>query len=259
MVFGFGLHLQAKGDPFTFLCTPFLVWAAFRFGQREASVAIFLLSGIAVVGTLRGFGPFVRESPNHSLLLLQSFLGVMALMTLVFAAEISERRRQEEHARVLAVSDPLTGLANYRLLIERLDAEIRRSGRTGRPFSLLLLDLDGLKKINDVYGHLAGSRALCRVAEVLRSQCRDTDMPARFGGDEFAIVLPETSFEAACQVAQRISQRVTVDAEAPSLSISIGAAECPHNGATIEHILSAADHVLYNEKRRPSVRSIDPA
>jgi diguanylate cyclase (GGDEF)-like protein len=88
------------------------------------------------------------------------------------------------------------------------------------------------------------------VAEVLRSQCRDTDTPARFGGDEFAIVLPETSLEAACQVAQRISQRVTVDAEAPNLSISIGAAECPHNGATIEHILSAADHVLYNEKRR---------
>jgi integral membrane sensor domain MASE1 len=112
MVFGFGLHLQAKGDLFTFLCTPFLVWAAFRFGQREASVAIFLLSGIAVVGTLRGFGPFVRESPNHSLLLLQSFLGVMALMTLVFAAEVSERRHQEEHAQVLAVSDPLTGLAN---------------------------------------------------------------------------------------------------------------------------------------------------
>ena len=120
-----------------------------------------------VVGTVYGYGPFVRESTNDSLLLLQSFISLKALMILLFAAEVSERRRQEEHARALAVSDPLTGLANYRLLLERLDSEIKRYQRDENPFSVLLLDLDGLKKINDENGHLVGSLALCRMAEVL--------------------------------------------------------------------------------------------
>src|SRR6266481_4684815 len=218
IVFGVLLHARVSGDPWTFLCTPFLVWTAFRFGQRESSAAICLLSAIAVVGTVHGRGPFVRETPNDSLLLLQSFLGVMALMTLIFGAEASERRLQEEHARVLAVSDPLTGLANYRLLLDRLDSEIKRYLREGRSFSVILLDLDGLKKINDAHGHIVGSLALCRMAEVLLLSCRAIDTPARYGGDEFALVLPGTSSEDARRVAQRISQRLSEDVEVPRLS-----------------------------------------
>jgi len=248
IIFGPFFHAQIRSDPWTFLCTPLLVWAAFRFGQREASVIICLLCLLAVEGTIRGYGPFFRESVNHSLLLLQCFLGVEALMTLVLTAEVSERRRQEEHARVLAVSDPLTGLANYRLLIDRLGAEIKRYGRDGRPFSVLLLDLDGLKKINDVHGHVVGSLALCRMAEVLHLSCREIDTSARYGGDEFALVLPGTSSEDARRVAQRISLRLTEDVEVPRLSVSIGIAEYPRDGATIEHILSAADQALYDEK-----------
>ena len=79
------------------------------------------------------------------------------------AFDLTERKQGESQARLLAVTDPLTGLGNYRRLLDVLHAEIERSGRTGRPFAVLLLDLDGLKKINDCYGHLAGSRALCRV------------------------------------------------------------------------------------------------
>ena len=254
IVFGPLFHAQIKNDPWSYLCIPFLVWAAFRFGPREASTVICLLCTVEVVGTVHGYGPFVRETINGSLLLLQSFISLMALMILIFAAEVSERRRQEEHARVLSVSDPLTGLSNYRLLIDRLSSEIKRYGRDGRPFSIVLLDLDGLKKINDAHGHVVGSLALCRMAEVLHLSCRAIDTAARYGGDEFALVLPGTPAKDARRVAQRISQRLSEDMEVPRLSASIGIAEYPRDGLTIEHILSAADRALYEEKNRRTGR-----
>src|SRR5579859_2061586 len=143
VVFGPIFHAQMRNDPWTFLCTPFFVWAAFRFGQRESSAVIFIFFLIASVGTKMGYGPFVRPSPNDSLLLLQCFLAVKVVMTMAFAAEVSNRRKQEEHSKLLADTDALTGLPNYRLLLDSIDAEIKRYGRTGRPFSMLLLDLDG--------------------------------------------------------------------------------------------------------------------
>jgi diguanylate cyclase (GGDEF)-like protein len=256
IVFGPVFHAEIRNDPWTFLCTPFLVWAAFRFAPREASAVICVLCTMEVVGTVHGYGPFVRKSPNDSLLLLQSFIGLQALMILIFAAEVSERQRQEERAKRLAVSDPLTGLANYRMLLERIDMEIRRYQRNGRPFSVLLLDLDGLKKINDTYGHVVGSAALCRLAEVLYVSSRDIDTPARYGGDEFGLVLPEISAEYAQRVAQRISQRLAEDAELPRLSVSVGVAEYPRDGLTIEHLLSAADRTLYEIKLRAHSSSL---
>ena len=249
IVFGPTLQAQIKGDPWTFLCTPFLVWAAFRFGPREASAAICALCVVEVAGTVHGYGPFAYQSTNKSLLLLQAFVAVKALMILIFAVEVSERRHQEDHAKRLAVSDSLTGLANYRLLIERIDAEIKRYGRNGRTFSVLLLDMDGLKKINDSYGHIVGSLAICRVAEVLHLSCRETDTAARYGGDEFALVLPESSAVSADRLAKRITQRLSADVEVPRLSVSIGVAEYPRDGSTIENLLSAADRALYEAKR----------
>src|SRR5260370_40952219 len=93
----------------------------------------------------------------------------------------------EDHLRQEAASDSLTGLANYRHLVDVLDGEIKRSGRTSREFALLFLDMDGLKRINDHHGHMVGSQALCRLADVLSSCCRGIDTPARFGGGEFAV------------------------------------------------------------------------
>lgn len=249
-VFGGRFHSLVKNYPFEYLCIPFLIWAAFRFGRRKAATAICLLAVIATWGTLRGYGPFSRDSQNTSLLLLQTFMGIVAVTTLALAAETTEHKRAEEQVRQLADTDPLTGLANYRRLLGAFDLEIKRYGRTGRSFAVLLLDLDGLKGINDRHGHLVGSRALCRVSGILRAHCRQVDTPARYGGDEFVVVLPETTAEGARQIAVRIRERVSKDEETPAISVSVGIAAFPKDGETIETLLSRADQSLYDMKRR---------
>ncbi len=120
---------------------------------------------------------------------------------------------------------------------------------------MLFFDLDGLKRINDRHGHMIGSQALCRLADVLCSCCRDIDTPARFGGDEFALVLPETDAEAANLVARRICESIANDGTGPKLSVSFGVAVYPENGETIERLLSQADSALYLMKRQKIVAS----
>ena len=248
IVFGGLFHTALKNYPLEYFCIPFLTWAAYRFGRREAATVVCVLAAIATWGTLNGFGPFSRESQITSLLLLQVFVGSMAVLSLVFAAEVTEHKRSEERVRQLAVSDPLTGLANYRRLLNAIELEIKRYGRTGRSFAVLLLDLDRLKKINDAHGHLVGSRALCRVATILRIHCRSIDIPARYGGDEFVLILPETESAAAAQVAQRVSEQVNSDGDEPSISVSIGIAVYPQDGKTIDELFVAADRALYRDK-----------
>jgi diguanylate cyclase (GGDEF)-like protein len=150
----------------------------------------------------------------------------------------------------MAASDSLTGLANHRRLLEALENEIERSRRNGRQFAVLLFDLDGLKKINDKYGHLTGSRAIKRLGSVLRNSSRMIDTPARFGGDEFALVLPEAGGHEAEQAATRICEKLATDGEEPFVSVSVGQAVYPADGTTIEQLLGAADLALYRMKRR---------
>jgi diguanylate cyclase (GGDEF)-like protein len=248
VVFGGRFHSAVKDYPFEYLCIPFLVWAAFRFGRRKTVTAVCALAVIATWGTFHGFGPFARESVNTSLLLLQTFMGIMAVTSLVLAAEVTEHKRAEEHAQQLATSDALTGLANYRRLLDALDLEIKRYGRTAKSFAVLLLDLDGLKKINDAHGHTVGNRALCRLANVLQMHSREIDTAARYGGDEFVVVLPETESDAAQHVAERVSEQLRNDGEEPPLTVSVGAAVYPRDGRTIEELLHAADSALYEKK-----------
>jgi diguanylate cyclase (GGDEF)-like protein/PAS domain S-box-containing protein len=166
----------------------------------------------------------------------------------LIAEDVTRQRELEDHLRRQAASDPLTGLANYRRLVDVLDSEIKRSKRTGREFALLFFDMDGLKAINDRYGHMIGSQALCRLADVLSACCRDIDTSARFGGDEFALILPETDAKAAHQVARRICQSLANDGKGPKISVSVGVAVYPENGQTIESLLCGADSELYSGK-----------
>jgi diguanylate cyclase (GGDEF)-like protein len=182
------------------------------------------------------------------------FVFAQALMvlgyTVALCGALLDNARLFEQVHHLAVSDPLTGLANYRRLLDVLEAETDRTDRNGRPFSVLLLDLDGLKKINDNFGHLIGSRAICRLADVLRIHCRAVDTAARYGGDEFALVLPESQEDEARRVANRIRDVLASDTEPPVLSASIGISTYRGDGERIEKLLSEADHDLYAEKAR---------
>src|ERR1700690_1834541 len=129
---------------------------------------------------------------------------------IMLCGALIDQARLFDQVRTLAVSDPLTGLANYRRLLAVIEAELDRSRRTQRPFSIVLLDMDGLKTINDRYGHLVGSRSLVRLSKILRNHSRAIDTPARYGGDEFALVLPEAPNEIAARVSSRIRERLSL-------------------------------------------------
>jgi diguanylate cyclase (GGDEF)-like protein len=167
---------------------------------------------------------------------------------LVIAEDVTAQRASEDNLRQLAATDALTGLGNYRRFSEALEREIRRSDRTRRTFAVLVFDLDGMKQINDKFGHLAGNRALCRLADIFRFSCRSIDTAVRYGGDEFAIVLPETGAKDANQVGHRICVRLANDREEPRLSVSVGIAVDPEDGTTIETLMQAADRALYKMK-----------
>jgi diguanylate cyclase (GGDEF)-like protein len=179
----------------------------------------------------------------------------VASYTILLGGALLDSAHVFEKVRHLAASDPLTGLANYRRLLDVLDTETERTLRTGRPFAVLLLDLDGLKKINDTYGHLVGSRALCRIADILRFYCRAIDTAARYGGDEFAVVLPEAREDEAQRVAQRIRETLAADQEEPPISASIGISIYQGEGERVEKLLAEADQNLYEEKARRKVIS----
>ena len=171
------------------------------------------------------------------------------------AAMALENARLYEDARKLADRDPLTGFYNHRFLHERLGEEVIRAQRGRQSLSVLMLDLDDFKLVNDTFGHLFGDRVLTWTAELIRSTLRGSDIPARYGGDEFAVILPETDGHEARRAAERIldafrDRSFVGEQRGPvPIAASIGVATFPADGRTGTDLIAAADRALYHVKR----------
>jgi diguanylate cyclase (GGDEF)-like protein len=159
-----------------------------------------------------------------------------------------------KRAEALSVTDDLTHLYNSRYLNSMLRRETKRASRSGRPLSLLFIDLDGFKGVNDSHGHMSGSRALVEAAAVIRGSARETDVVARFGGDEFAVVLPDTGGEGAFAVGERVRDRIAAhkflarDGFDIRLTASVGLATLPDAAASADELMAAADKAMYAVK-----------
>lgn len=149
-----------------------------------------------------------------------------------------------------ALTDPLTGLGNSRRFREALDAEFKRSGRTGRSFSIVFVDVDDFKKVNDRLGHVAADRVLCAIGSTIEDQLRSSDLVCRWGGDEFIILLPETERAEASLVADKLRHEIWRNPECGGATISLGVACFPGDGVDYDHLVASADRALYQSKRR---------
>jgi diguanylate cyclase (GGDEF)-like protein len=224
--------------------------SADRMTCRQAGVRSFACVPLQVEGRVLGVMTLYSRSGCIS---LQDAVVLEALGHLLGVA--LENVRLYEQARAMATTDHLTGLYSRGHLMERLEEECRRAARYGRPFSLVLVDLDGLKPVNDQYGHLAGDRLLREVAQRLRASVRGMDVLGRYGGDEFVLLLPETGAAEALQAAERMRRalsdhEISVGDDLPGLRVTagFGVAAYPGDGQTAEALIGSADAALYRAK-----------
>lgn len=191
-------------------------------------------------------------APTHPK--LGSGLGELLAAALEGPAQALDYALTLRRAEALSVTDDLTQLYNSRYLNQVLRREAKRASRSGRPLSLVFMDLDGFKSVNDAHGHLAGSRALVEAAAVIRGSARETDVAARFGGDEFSIVLPDTGSEGAVAVAERVRERIAAHPFLAGnglnlrLTLSVGVATLPDVAGSAEELVRAADVAMYRVK-----------
>jgi diguanylate cyclase (GGDEF)-like protein len=213
-----------------------------------------LVTGLAAIA-LGLLLPLLLGSFSNRQAWLLAIVEVACLAVVAVGVVVMARRLQTSHRALweLARRDELTGVGNYRSLHERLAEEIARHGRHDRQFALILLDLDGFKQVNELYGHLEGDRLLTEVGLALRDEVRGEDAVFRQGGDEFAVIVEETDTEEAGEVAARIRARIAhrgfgTDADLP-LSGSTGFALFPADGTSAEALLGFADLDLLAAKR----------
>ena len=175
--------------------------------------------------------------------------------TVISFQDISERKRMEREMERMATQDELTGLYNRRELNKRLEEELRRAERYDQYFSVWMLDIDHFKQINDTFGHQDGDTVLKVLAENLKRMLRDTDIVARFGGEEFTAILAHTDLELAMKMAERVRTEIAKTViglsggESLSITVSIGVAAYPKHGTSVEDLIRAADRGLYAAKQ----------
>lgn len=225
-------------------------------GARLSSIVILTIIAILVartMGNLLGHDLSAKAGgQTHAVMVL----GLLFLsMTLNFGFLLMAMDRLRGEVADLALLDDLTGVANRRHLLQRLTEECARSERSGAPFSLLVLDLDGFKTINDTHGHAAGDACLKHFTLMAQTRLRPGDMLARTGGDEFCVVLPSSSLREAAAIARRVLEVCRQDAEACTgdeipIAISIGVAQWDRGiGAFPDRLMANADHALYAAKK----------
>jgi diguanylate cyclase (GGDEF)-like protein len=181
-------------------------------------------------------------------------INLTALILLAYVAMViaREQRRAKDAAIRLSTVDPLTGLFNRTFFFAAVEREIARSARSGRGFCLLMMDLDELKSVNDRYGHFIGDRVLRGVGEVIRDGVRRIDIAARYGGDEFVVLLPETEASGAYVLAEKIRLGVvdlSVQGTEARTSVSTGVVSYPDDGQNSDELMIAADQAMYASKR----------
>jgi len=232
---GLDLLEQLKGERGRF--TPVLIAS-----HRSATAEV-------VLGLQKGADDYLPLpcDPDELLARVQALLRVKEMHDRVVAMQRELER--------LVVSDPLTGLYNRRYLVERLGQEMNRVDRYGGTLALAMIDLDGFKPVNDRYGHVFGDRLLRAVAAEIARSLRTPDVAARYGGDEFAVILPQTQPEGALRVCERIRKAVeqlALSAGDGSVSVTatLGVSDYPADGvSTAEELIQAADEALYGAKR----------
>jgi diguanylate cyclase (GGDEF)-like protein len=239
--------LRANGDADASLLSSFVPWqaAALRFDFHEVGALPLQL------GHKRDGGIIVLYSDLPGYFSAVG-LGAFRAFARCCEAALSQSRVREELQRRTTV-DTLTGLQNRAAMREAMSRAHSQARRYERSFSLVMLDLDNLKTVNDVHGHEVGDRLLQAVAAAAKAALRESDAIARWGGDEFLCLLPETDPEAARQVAERLRQDVAaLEVEAGQVSIagsaSVGVASFPKDGATLHELLKVADRALYQAK-----------
>lgn len=253
--------LTSIAYPLTFLPLPLLVWIACRTTPGGVALATCLISAIAIVATSLGLGPFALETTNHSLLLLQGFTGLNTLMALALSAAVTGHRQAEDELRALsselqhlAITDDLTGLRNRRGFLLLAEQARKLAHRTRARCLLVFIDIDGLKRVNDTFGHREGDALILDAARVLAAVFRDTDVIARVGGDEFAVLALSEGARSAETIGRRLQARIDElnqqSGRRYALAMSYGIEELPAaTHLSLEEQLARADHAMYATKR----------
>jgi diguanylate cyclase (GGDEF)-like protein len=234
-----------------------VAYAAYAFRSRvEIAASVALAAGASAL-------PVLYLDPRHGMVAAHALVRVLLLVVIAgiitaLREGLESRQRELED---LTVRDPLTGVGNYRLLADRMDYEISRHRRSGTSMTVMLLDLDGFKHVNDTYGHLIGDRVLCEVARALSTATRTQDTLARQGGDEFSILAPDTTTEQARVLATR-AQRAVAAATNGRVTTTVGWATYPTPTADPSRLLAVADEQLRGAKRDgrwdPTARTANP-